>query len=210
MAKVFKKGLTVGFTVMFFLVFYPLKLAHYACERLFVKYPKTYAGFQEVFAETFCTVQDAIKILLPEAQDIKEETKILTDTQKQAISKNADVQFNPELDKEYHFYIGQANGQIVGYAVENTVKGKWGPIRYILALDPEGKIKDVLILELKEKRGRPVKERKFLDQFLNMTISDPIRLKKDIKGITGATISSKGMSDGIRKIVYVFNELYKK
>jgi len=80
----------------------------------------------------------------------------------------------------------------------------------MLALEPDGKVKDAVVLELKERRGRPVKERRFLDQFFGKTIQDPIKLNKDIKGVAGATISSRGMSNGIRKLVYVFNELYKK
>ena len=147
---------------------------------------------------------------MPEAQDVKEETKVLIEGQKKSISAKANVEFDPEFDKEYHIYIGQANGQTAGYVFEDTVKGKWGPINYMVAFDADGRIKDVIVLGLKERRGKPIKERKFLGQYVGKSISDPIKLNKDIKGIAGATISSRQMSSGIRKLVYVFNELYKK
>ena len=112
--------------------------------------------------------------------------------------------------KNEQIFIAEKDGKVVGYAVEDRVKGKWGPIDYMLGFDPDGKIKDVIVMELKERRGRPVKERRFLDQFKGKSIQEPIKLNKDIKGVAGATISSRGMSNGIRKLVYIFNELYKK
>ena len=188
MAKVFKKTLSV-LAAVFFLGFFALKLAD---------------------AEVFYAVSDCLKIILPEAQNIKEETKVLTAEQKNSIAKAAAIEFDPDLDKEYKFYIGDKDGKVIGYAVEDRVKGKWGAIDYMLGFDPDGKIKDVIVMELKERRGRPVKERRFLDQFKGKSIQEPIKLNKDIKGVAGATISSRGMSNGIRKLVYIFNELYKK
>lgn len=205
MAKIFKKSLTVSLGLIFFLVFYPIQLARYFYEKLLARGSTTYIGFAEVFAETFCSVEDALKIILPEAKDIKEEVKTLSEEQKKSIAKAAQVEFDPEFDKEFHFYISK-----MGAAVLDTVKGKWGPIKFMMAFDQQGNIKDLLVLELKERRGRPVKERKFLEQYIGKTIASPIKLNKDIKGIAGATISSRQMTNGIRKLVYIYEELYRK
>lgn len=205
MAKIFKKGLIIGLSLVFFLAFYPVRLAQYFCDRLFAKNATSYTGFADVFAETFCSVEDALKIILPEAKDIKEEVKTLSEEQKKSIAKAAAVEFNPEFDKEFHFYISKT-----GAAVLDTVKGKWGPIKFMMAFDTQGNIKDLIVLELKERRGRPVKERKFLEQYIGKSILSPIKLNKDIKGIAGATISSRQMTDGIRKLVYIYEELYRK
>lgn len=210
MKKKFKNSLSVCLGVILFFAFYPVKLASYIYKKIFISNAEVSLCFDDVYADTFYSAEEALKIILSKAQNVKEETKALTPEQKQSIAAAANINFDSELDKEYKFYTGEADGQIIGYAVEDTVKGKWGPIHYMLALDKEGKVSDVIVLELKERRGRPVKERKFLDQFLGKTKADPIRLKKDIKGVSGATISSTGMSNGVRKIVYVFNELYKK
>lgn len=156
-------------------------------------------------AEVFCSKEDALKAVLPEASDFKEEIKVLTAQQKKTVQVKAGVELDPEFDKEFYFYVSSS-----GTAVLDTVKGKWGPIKFIMAFDTQGKIKDVVVLELTERRGRPVKDRKFLDQYIGKSAADPIKLKKDIKGIAGATISSRQMTDGIRKLVYIYEELYKK
>ena len=210
MKRKFRNGISICLGLVLFFAFYPVKLASYICKKIFVSAPEVSLCFDDVYADTFYSVEEALKIILSKAQNVKEETKTLSPEQKKSIAAAADIDFDPELDKEYKFYTGESDGQIIGYAVESVVKGKWGPIHYMLALDREGKVSDVIVLELRERRGRPVKERKFLNQFLGKTKADPIKLKKDIKGVSGATISSTGMSNGIRKLVYVFNELYKK
>jgi len=209
MAKVFRKILMLNICLIFFSAFYPVNIERHFSVELFPR-ELINLGPEDASAETLCSIQDAVKILLPEAQNVKEEVKTLTQEQKNAIAKAADIQFDPGLDKEYCFSIGEVDGKIIGYAVVDNVKGKWGIIKYMLSFEPDGKVKDVLVLELKEKRGRPVKNRRFLDQFVGKTMNDQVKLKKDINGVAGATISSRGMTNGVRKLVYVFNELYKK
>lgn len=164
----------------------------------------------EALADTFTSLDDALKTLLPGAQTIKQETKSLTDEQKKAIQRAADVTFDAEFDKEFRSHLAEGpDGKVTGYAVEHTVNGKWGPIQYVIAFTPDGKIADVIALALTERRGRPVKERRFLNQFKGKTTADQIINNRDIKGVAGATVSAREMSNGIRKMVHVFNTLYK-
>lgn len=210
--RLIKKVSFIGIMFIFSLMLSPLEFIRDIWRGLFLPLEsKSGIGFvSEVFAEVFYDAQEALEILLPEVKEIKEETRVLTPEQKKIVEEKAEVKLDPTLDKEFNFYIGESDGQILGYVINDTVKGKWGPIHYMLALEPDGKIKDALVLELKERRGRPVKERRFLEQYFGKTITDPIKLNKDIRQISGATISSRGMTNGIRKLVYVFNELYKK
>lgn len=207
-----KKSIITIISLIAFLFFAPLEMVHNLWCKFVLRQSIIISSsfIKEAYAMVLATVEEALKTLLPNAQETKEEVKVLTEEQKKAIGKKADIQFDLELDKEFHVFIGNTNGQIVGYAIKDTVKGKWGPIHYMLSLDTDGKIVDAMVLEYKERRGRPVAERRFLDQFVGKTIDDQIKLKRDIKAVAGATISSRGMSDGIRKLVYVFNELYKK
>lgn len=146
--------------------------------------------------------------LLADAHYIKEEIKVLTQKQWDAVEENAKVEFHPAFDGKYHFFVGEKDGQIVSYAVIDIVYGKRGPIQYMLSLDPAGKIKDVILLDHSERLGKPAAMRRFLRQFKGKTARDRLRLKKDIHAVTGATVSSRSISNGIRKAVHVFNEIY--
>lgn len=203
--RISRKSLVVVVSTIAFVLVLPIHLVQNAVKKLAGKGKLGISFVYEVYAEVFYTVENALKALLPEAKDIKEEVKTLNEEQKKSIAKAAQVEFGIDNDTEYHFYTSSA-----GTAVLYTVKGKWGPIKFMLAFDKEGKIKDLVVLELTERRGRPVKDRKFLEQYIGKSKADPIKLKKDIKGIAGATISSRQMTDGIRKLVYVYDELCRK
>ncbi|MEE8359669.1 MAG: FMN-binding protein [Candidatus Omnitrophota bacterium] len=146
--------------------------------------------------------------LLSDARSIKEEIKILTQKQWNAVEENAKVKFHPAFDGEYHFFIGEKDGRVAGYVVMDTVYGRRGPIQYMLSLDPDGKIKEVVLLDHSERLGKPSAMRRFLRQFAGKTARDKLRLKKDIHAVTGATVSSRSISNGIRKAIHVFNEIY--
>lgn len=158
------------------------------------------------FAEVLTSKEEALKQLLAQAETVTPKTVSLSEEQKKKIERNAGVELNSD---EFRFYIGEAAGKIVGYAAEDTVPGKWGPIHYILGITPEGRVTNVIILEYKERRGRPVAKKRFLKQYIDKTASDPVRLRKDIDGVTGATISSRGITDGVRKLLYIFEEFFK-
>lgn len=163
----------------------------------------------KVYAEVFYKAEEALKLILPGAKKIKKEAKTLSEKQKKKIEEEAGVEFHKDFDKEFKFFKGlSAKGEIVGYASEDKVPGKWGPIEFMIGFSPTGEVTDIVVLSLSERRGRPVKERKFLSQFVGKTVADPLKLKKDIRGIAGATISSRGMTEGIKKALYVFKELY--
>ena len=163
---------------------------------------------EEAYAEDLISSADALQILLPHADQRTEEIHRLTDEQVKTIERRAHVTFDPEFSREFHFHIGRSNGVVTAYAVEDTVHGKWGPIRYMIIFDPAGKVLDVIVLEYQEKRGRPVAERRFLKQFVGKKAGDNVRLNKDIRSVTGASMSSGGMANGIRKMIHVFGELY--
>jgi Na+-translocating ferredoxin:NAD+ oxidoreductase RnfG subunit len=52
-----------------------------------------------------------------------------------------------------------------------------------------------------------VSRRRFLDQFRGKTARSPLRLNKDILNITGATVSSRAVTLGVKKALVAFDVL---
>jgi Na+-translocating ferredoxin:NAD+ oxidoreductase RnfG subunit len=209
--RIIKKTIVSSISLFVFLFVTPLEIIHNLWYKFVLRrndIALTVGFVKEVYAVVLATVEEALKTLLPEAKEIKEELKVLTEEQKKTIEEKAEIKLDPELDKEFLFFIGSTNGQIVGYAVKDTVRGKWGPISYMLSLNTKGEIIDVIVLEYKEKRGRPIAKRRFLDQFIGKTINNNFKLRREIRAVSGATISSRSMTNGIKKLVYIFNEYY--
>lgn len=157
-------------------------------------------------AKEITTPDDALKASMPDAKEIKVETKVLTDDQK-ALVETAGIKLDAGLDKELKVYTGIAGGKVVGNAVEVKTKGKWGPIAILVTIGLDNNVKDVAILSFDERRGAVVAKKTFLQQFAGKPSVGVLELNKDIKAVSGATISSRAVVSGVRKGLAVYNVL---
>ncbi len=158
-------------------------------------------------AEQLTTFEEALHSTFPESDSTQTHVIHLSPDQVSTIQDKANLP-KPPLS-QYQIIVVQNQNKTIGYTFEDTVAGKWGPIHYFLGLDAFGKILAVKVLAYQERRGRPVAEKRFTQQFVGKDQNNPVRLRKDIQGITGATISSRGLTDGVRKLLYIFEEYQK-
>jgi len=90
---------------------------------------------------------------------------------------------------------------VLGYAVVRNVKGKDQPITFLVAVDPGDHLKDVDILVYREPYGGEVAYDSWRKQFRGKTAQDPMEVGKDIRSISGATISVNSVTVAVRKAV---------
>ena len=167
-------------------------------------------GLSEAFAEELMTLPEALRAIFPQASQIVPDTLRLTKEQIEKIETQAQIGRDFFLEQGYNVHVAQNDSaEPLGYAFEDTVKGKWGPIHYLVGIDPAGKVIKVIVLSYQERRGRPTAKPRFLKQFIDKTVKDPLQLRKDINGISGATVSSQAITDGVRKLLFIFEEFYE-
>lgn len=169
------------------------------------------------FARVLLTKEQALKQMFPEVDEIVTETKIVAPEDLNQLKDRMGGRLylyqkgskSKELSEknEYTFYCGVKNGERIGVAVIEIQPGKWGPVKFIVALDMEGKVKNLAVMSFVEKRGRPIARRSFLKQFLGKGSKDTIKIHKDIRAITGATISSRSVTFTVRKVIALYEEL---
>ena len=82
-------------------------------------------------------------------------------------------------------------------------------IIYAVSLTAKGAVKQVEILEYNETYGGEVRGDAWRQQFVGKTSAAPLVLNKDIKNISGATLSSKHLTDGVKRILS-FHDLVLK
>lgn len=199
------------FSLIFFFFSGPFYLfQHFWCRILG---SETFAGpapdfMQTAYAQILITLDEGLRILVPDAETFDEEIRMLTPEQMAAVGQAADYDLNPDYDSVFRFYAARKGGEIIAYAASDTAPGKWGTIKFLVAWNPDGSILDVAVLDYQEKRGKPVAEKRFLKQFRGKNTGDAIRIMRDIRGVSGASISSNGMTNGIRKMTHIFNALY--
>lgn len=154
-------------------------------------------------AEQLATVEDAIHQVFPNATSLDRENICLSSEDVSQIEKEANVSLKSNQFVQLVRIIVKKDGEPIGSAVQDVVQGRWGPIYFLMGIDSGGAVAGVVVLEYKENRGRPIAKARFLRQYLGKTIADALRLRKDINGITGATVSSRALTDGVRKNLHI-------
>lgn len=96
-----------------------------------------------------------------------------------------------------------------GWFIVDRVVGKHEFITYAVALTPDGAVKRVEILEYRETYGGEVRNAGWRQQFVGKKFGAPVTLGKDIKNISGATLSSRHITDGIRRLLATWQLLFR-
>jgi hypothetical protein len=91
-----------------------------------------------------------------------------------------------------------------GWFIVDEVVGKHEFITYALALDATGAVKDVEIMEYRETYGGDVRNADWRAQFVGKRHGATLQLGEDIKNISGATLSSKHITDGVRRLLATY------
>jgi Na+-translocating ferredoxin:NAD+ oxidoreductase RnfG subunit len=88
---------------------------------------------------------------------------------------------------------------VLGFAVVRAVKGKDQPITFLVATDTADRLRDIDILVYREPYGGEVAYDAWRRQFRGKSIDDALQVGRDIRTISGATISVNAVTLGVRK-----------
>ena len=175
-------------------------------ERIWDGQLKRYLTEQEMsMAEVYLTEEEALKLMFPKSERIKRDLLRIPTEKKPAIEERIGWKFPEDA---FEVYIGETGTHIDGYAlVQNTI-GKHKPMTYMVGVDSTGHVLNVELLIFREARGSEVRTKRFNVQYEGKTVSDPVRLNKDIINISGATMSVRSMTAGIKRVLVLVDEFY--
>jgi FMN-binding domain len=97
-----------------------------------------------------------------------------------------------------------AGDRLLGLFVLDHVIGKHLYIDYAVALDTSGRVMRVDILQYRESYGGEVREPGWLAQFVGKTSSSPLKVGGDIRNISGATLSSLHLTEGVKRVLATY------
>jgi hypothetical protein len=98
----------------------------------------------------------------------------------------------------------EAGGKLLGLLVVDHVIGKHLYIDYAVALDPGGRVHRVDILAYRESYGGEVRSPSWLAQFVGKASGSALKVGGDIRNISGATLSSLHVTEGVKRIVSAY------
>lgn len=98
-------------------------------------------------------------------------------------------------------YTARKGEEAVGYAAKTTVQGYAGPIEVIIGVDPQGALTGITVggsdfMET-EGVGSKTRDEAFTGQFAGKT--PPLTLGSDVEAVSGATISSRAVAQGVNQ-----------
>lgn len=168
--------------------------------------PKAQAAeLDETQEEVFLALEEGLRIVLPDSEEIVSEERTLTQEERRRIENYSG---RPVLEPVVTIYIGKKEGKIVGYAFVTEEIGMYKPITSIVGVTPEGRIREVAVMVYRESRGGDVRRRRFLNQYRGKRLSDPLEINRDIINVTGATLSVRSVNSQVKKALAVANELF--
>ncbi|OAF17721.1 FMN-binding protein [Bradyrhizobium neotropicale] len=88
-----------------------------------------------------------------------------------------------------------------GYFVVERVVGKHEYITVAIGINPNGTVKQIEIMDYRESYGYEVRDASWRAQFVGKSANSPLQLGADIKNISGATLSSKHITDGVKRVL---------
>ena len=88
-----------------------------------------------------------------------------------------------------------------GYVIVDRVVGKHEYITLAVGINPDGTVKQIEIMEYKESYGYEVREATWRAQFVGKSASSPLELNNDITSISGATLSSRHVTEGVKRVL---------
>ena len=154
-----------------------------------------------VYAKTYLTTQQARKILWNSTSMTKMDVE-LTPQQMKSIKFASKTRVNSNKLKAWKTQDG-------GWFIVDQVVGKHENIDIAVAFTKDGLVKGVEILTYRETYGGQVRAPKWLSQFLGRNYSEHLKLDKEIKNISGATLSCRHVTDGVNRLMHTWDQVLR-
>jgi hypothetical protein len=99
-------------------------------------------------------------------------------------------------------YTLDGSGEVAGVYRVASEMGKYRPFDFLVALSGDLKVKDIVVMNYRESRGGEVRRERFLRQYRGKSARSPVRLNRDVLGISGATLSAWAVNRGVKKTLW--------
>jgi len=126
---------------------------------------------------------------------------VLTDSEKAVIGR---ISTSPFADDTLRVFTCGSADTVAGYGILDNVMGKSRFITFLLSVGPDGAVAGVDILVYRESHGGEISNSAFRRQFIGRKAGDPMTPGRDIRTISGATISSRAVTAGVSKLLAAF------
>jgi len=148
------------------------------------------------FANTYLTVEQAQQAIFP-GGSFDQLNITLTPDQQKNIESRAGVRVRSRALKVWKVRGG-------GWFIVDEVLGKHEYITYALGVNASGSVRQIEILDYRETYGYEVRGASWRQQFVGKTSQAPLKLDGDVRNISGATLSSGHITEGVKRLLATY------
>src|SRR5690242_20694980 len=149
-------------------------------------------------ATQYLTIEQAQRAIFPAADRFTEAAVRLSPEERKRIETSTGLAMPRSAPRVWRAFGGDAP---VGFFFVDEVIGKHELITYAVGIAADGTVRGVEILDYRESRGGEVRDPRWRAQFNDKRAGDPLRVGEDIQNITGATLSSRHITEGVRRLL---------
>ena len=155
-------------------------------------------------ATQYATAEEAARRCFAEATAFTDRTLQLTPDEMRAVAQAAGL---PARSAAWRVMLALNGDALLGVVVFDGVVGKYELIDYAVGIGADGKVRNIEILSYRESHGYEVRLPAWRKQFVGKGADAKLRVGEDIANISGATLSTTHITDGVRRIVAVVSTL---
>ena len=148
-----------------------------------------------VVAADYLSVDAAQRTIFPQADAFQEVLLPRTPEQMQAVAARAGPQPPHGVVR---IWTATRGGVLLGHVFVDEVIGRQSLITYAVGIDASGALLNLEILAYRESHGGEIRNPAWRAQFDHRESLEQLRFRTDIKNISGATLSSEHVTQGVR------------
>jgi Na+-transporting NADH:ubiquinone oxidoreductase subunit NqrC len=158
------------------------------------------------YAVQYLTAEQAQKLMYPQADSFVAAPVRLSSDQKKFVEKASGVRIRFDEQPVWKVMRG---AQQTGWFIVDEVYGKHEFITYAVAIGMDGAVRGVEILDYRETHGGEIRNPNWRAQFTGKTLSSELKLDEDIQNISGATLSCRHITDGVKRLLAIHDVALK-
>ena len=148
-----------------------------------------------VIAADYLSVEAAQKAVFPQADAFQEVLLAQSPEHMQALLERAGPQPPHGMVRVWK---ATRDGVLLGHVFVDEVIGRQNLITYAVGIDTTGALLNLEIMAYRESHGGEIRNPAWRAQFAHRDALEHLRFRIDIKNISGATLSSEHVTQGVR------------
>ncbi len=151
--------------------------------------------------KVFLTTKEALALAFPKSR-VKRHTLFLTKKQKEAAEKHSGEKLEKAIAYVYVAFPEDSpeNAAPIGYAYFDTHGVRTLRETMLIAVDLEQRVKRLELCSFAEPQEY-IPRAMWYAQFLKKQLNDELRLKRDIRGVAGATLTAVATTSAVRRVL---------